>query len=312
MRSTLFATWRGILLGLIVLDGFGGTPGEAATLRWKFQPGETLRYAMDQKTMTSARFSGGQELKDTLTQSLTLSWAVNTMNPDGSANIVQTIERVVDKADGPFGKYEFDSKAGKEPEGPIAASRVPLFKALIGAPIAFKLSPQGEPSEVKVPEKLTEALKQAGPAAAAAAQLFSEEGLKNLILQTSLIVPADDLSPGKTWSHQRKETMPGVGIMILDTTFTYQGTDPKTGLDSIAQESKLNLLPPDDAKDNFPLKVKSQDSKGVLHFDNAAGHLVDSELNEKSAFSTSLNNIEVLRVTETTTNRKLVEDEKPK
>jgi hypothetical protein len=312
MRSIGFATWRGILLGLLMVTGSGGTTGEAATLRWKFKPGETLRYLMDQKTVTTARFSGGQELKDTLTQSITLNWAVSAVNPDGSASLVQTIEQVVDRADGPFGKYEYDSKAGKEPEGPIAASRVPLLKALIGTPIAFKMSPLGEPSEVKVPEKLTEVLKQAGPAAAAAAQLFSEEGLKNMILQTTLIVPDDDLTAGKTWSRQRKESMPGIGVMILDTTFTYQGTDPKTGLDLIAREARINLLPPEDAKDNFPLKIKSQDSKGVIHFDSAAGRLVDSEANEKSAFSTSLNNIEVLRMTETTTSRKLIENGKPK
>jgi hypothetical protein len=312
MRSIFFSAGRWSLVVLLVLAGSGGRTLEAASLRWKFKPGETLRYAMDQKTVTTAKFPGGQELKNTLSQTIALRWDVKSVSPDGTADLVQTIEQVVDRADGPLGKYEYDSKVGKEPEGPIAASRVPLFKALIGAPIAFKISAQGEPSEVKVPEKLTQSLKEAGPAAAAAGQLFSEEGLKSLILQTTLIVPRDDLAPGKTWSRQTKEAMPGVGTMSLDTTFTYQGPDPKTGLEIIAQLTKVDLQPPPDAKDNFPLKVKSQDSKGVVHFDSAAGHFIDSQSKEKIEISAMVNNMEIIQLTETETARKLVNEGTPK
>ena len=47
-----------------------------------------------------------------------------------------------------------DSKDAKEPEGLIASARIPLFKALLGAPIAFTMSPRGEPSGVRVPDQV--------------------------------------------------------------------------------------------------------------------------------------------------------------
>ena len=150
MRCTMFSALRWGLLGLLVLAGPGGAAVEAATLRWKFKPGETLRYSMDQKTVTTAKFPGGQELKNMLMQTLELSWAVKEVRDDGTAELVQTIERVVDKADGPIGKFEYDSKSGQEPQGPIAASRVPLFKAMVGAPITFKINAQGEPVGTRI------------------------------------------------------------------------------------------------------------------------------------------------------------------
>ncbi len=312
MRYTMFSALRWGLLGLLVLAGPRGAASTAATLRWKFKPGETLRYSMDQKTVTTAKLPGGQELTNTLMQTLELSWSVKEVRDDGTAELVQTIERVVDKADGPLGKFEYDSKSGQEPQGPIAASRVPLFKAIVGAPITFKMNAQGEPSDVKVPEKLTRSLREAGPAAAAASQLFSEEGLKSLILQTTLVVPKEDLAQGKTWNRQTIETMPAIGTLILDTTFTYQGTDTQNGqkVEKIDQATKIDLQPAADAGNtNFPLKVKSQDSQGVVHFDSDTGHLVDSQMNEKVELSASIMNMEITQVTETSTVRKLVKDE---
>jgi Family of unknown function (DUF6263) len=312
MRCTMFSALRRGLLGLIVLAGPGGASAEAVTLRWKFKPGETLRYSIDQKSVTTAKLPGGQELKNALMQTLELSWSVKEVRDDGTAELVQTIERVVDKTDGPLGKFEYDSKSGQEPRGPIAATRVPLFKAMVGAPITFKINAQGEPSDVKVPERLTRSLREAGPAAAAAGQLFSEEGLKGLILQTSLVVPKEDLSEGRTWNRQTKETMPAVGTLVLDTTFTYQGTDTQNGrkVEKIGQVTKIDLQPPADAGNiNFPLKVKSQDSRGVVHFDSDAGHLADSRMDETVELTASIMDMEVTQVTETSTVRKLVKDE---
>ena len=307
--------------GLVVLlafaglgFGFGfGSGAEAATLRWKFKPGETLRYTIDQKITTTAKLPGGQELKNSLIQTVEMSWSVKSVNEDGSAELTQTFDRVLDKVDGPFAKYEYDSKSGKEPEGPIAAARLPLFKAMLGTPITFKMNAQGEPSGFQVPEKLTQTLREAGPSAAAAGALFSEEGLKSMILQTTVVLPKDDLAPGKSWTRQTKESVPAIGTMTLDTTFTYDGPDDAEGrkLEKIGQTTKVDIKPPADAKAEaaFPLKIKSQDSKGVIHFDNDAGHLVHLQLNDKIERVATIMNMEINEVTETSTTRKLVKDE---
>src|SRR5690242_15955966 len=53
-RIALLSALRWGLVGL-VLAGMGGPAARGATLRWKFRPGETLHYVMDQKTVTTAK-----------------------------------------------------------------------------------------------------------------------------------------------------------------------------------------------------------------------------------------------------------------
>jgi hypothetical protein len=104
--------------------------------------------------------------------------------------------------------------------------------------------------------------------------------------------------------------MPPGFTKTRDTTYTYQGADPRTGLEIIAQLTKFDIQPPPDAKDN--IKVKSQDSKGLLHFDSAAGHLLDSQSEEKIEISSTINDIKILWLIETETTRKLVNEGTPK
>lgn len=308
MRSTRFSAWHWGLFGLIALAGPGVATADAATLRWKFRPNETLRYAIETRTVLSDKFANGQELKTTTTQAVEMSWAVRSVNADGSAEMTLTIDRVADKVDGPRGKIEFDSKSGQEPQGAIAGSLANLYKSVIGQAIPFRLSARGEPSGLKVPEKMADSLRQAGPAAAASSPLFSEEGLRNLIGLTTLVVPQEDLAAGKTWNHEEKQTAPDGTTLTLATTYTYQGTEAVAGrpADAIAQATRIDIVPPAQAKDQFPLKIKAQDSRGVTHFDNEAGRLIDARVVTKIDQSLSLNGLEMPQSRETTNTVRLL------
>jgi hypothetical protein len=319
--------WGLLGLGLVVLSGIGG-PAPAArggTLRWKFKPGEMLHYTMDQKTVTIAKLPGGQEIKTTLAQTIEMTWAVKSVDPKGQAELTQTINRIRDQVDATVGSYTYDSRDAKEPEGLIAAARIPLFKALIDAPIGFTMSPQGEPGDVRIPDKVTQALRDVGPAAAGAGALFAEGGLKEMITQASLIVPQDDLSPGKTWTRQVKNVVPPLGTVVIDSTYRYDGPVPNAGPDTvkIGLATKVEIQPQAEgdagagagANANANgLKIRSQKSQGTYTFDNAAGHILDSNLSEvievgatiKVGLGAAAKGMELTQTTETTTIRKLV------
>jgi hypothetical protein len=311
----------GLLALGLVLAGTGGPDARGATLRWKFKPGETLHYTMDQKTVTTAKLPGGQEIKTRLNQTIEMSWAVKSVDESGTSEMVQTLERIRDQVEAPVGSFIFDSKEPKEPEGLIAAARVPLFKALLGAPIAFKMSPLGEPSNVRVPEKVAQALRDLGPATAGAGAMFSEEGLREMITQASLILPQDDVAEGKTWTRQTKNVVPPLGTMVIDATYRYEGPAPNDGPDvaKIGLVTKVEIQPGEVADPNASgLKIRSQKSQGTYHFDIAAGHILDSNLSEIIEVGASLKvgqgagarEMEVSQSTETTTIRKLVKDER--
>ena len=163
MLKIRYSAMRRGLLGLVVLSVTAGPASVgAATLRWKFKPGETLRYSMEQKTVTTLKVPG-QQLQTTLTQTIDLSWAVKDVAADGTADVSWTIDRMRTRIESALGAFAYDSKDEKVPEGPVAAALVPTLKALVGAQFPFKINPQGELSDVKVPEKVAQDAPRCGP-----------------------------------------------------------------------------------------------------------------------------------------------------
>src|SRR5208337_3211894 len=277
----------GAILIRIVLSALAATLGIAAaqpthgaeTLRWKFKPGETLRYTMVQET-TQGMKAMGQEFKTSLNQTVDLHWSVKNVASDGVAELSQTIDRVRTKVEGPGNSFEFDSQAGKDPEGQIASLLTPMLKALVGAEFTFKMNGRGELSEIKVPQKLLDSLRKAGPAANASG-MFSEEGMKNLISQSSLTLAEGPLEKGKSWTQQAKVPVP-----MLDT--------------------KVTLEPAADS--NIAVKITSQKGTGEFAFDPQAGRVVSSRVNDKLQMSLSVMGQEIEQSTDTVTSMTLAKD----
>ena len=277
----------------------------AETLRWKFKPGETLRYTMVQET-TQGMKAQGQNIKTVLNQTVDLHWSVKNVASDGVAELSQTIDRVRTKVEGPGNSFEFDSQAGKDPEGQIAAMLTPMLKALVGAEFTFKMNGRGELSEIKVPQKLIESLRQAGPAANAGG-MFSEEGMKNLISQSSLTLAEGALEKGKSWTQQAKVPVPMLGTMVMDKTYTFDGPSSKDpGQLQILLETKVALEPAADS--NIAVKITSQKGTGDFTFDPQAGRVVSSRVNDKLQMSLSVMGQELEQSTDTLTSMTLVKD----
>lgn len=306
MRMMTRTAWRWGMAGVLVLAGLGGSTASAAALRWKFQPGETLHYIMDQNAITSFK-GGAQDIKTTTTQKIDMDWVVKEVGADGVASLTQTITRVRTKIESPFATFEYDSKAGKDPEGPVAAGLLPMLKALVGAEFSFKMSPQGELTDVKVPEGLIKALRQAGPAGGSG--MFSEDGMKNMVAESSLALPREDLEKGKSWTRHTKIPMPQIGEMLIDKTYSYEGPDPSAGKDIVRIDlaTKLDVHPM--PGNNINVEVKTQEGKGSFFFDNAAGRVSDSRVSEKVEMVFKLQNNEFTQGNETTTSMKLAPGE---
>ena len=272
--------WRWCMVGLVVVAGSGGArAGAAATLRWKLQPGETLHYVMEQKTNTAVK-GGLQEVKSTISQTIDMDWTVKEVGADGQASMTQTITRVRTRIESAAGAFVFDSNEAKDPVGPIAGNLAPLLRALVGAEFAFKMSPEGELIDIKVPEKVLESLKKTG-AVGGAAGMFSEEGMKNMVSESSLALPKEDLAKGKGWTRQTKIPMPPLGSMTLDKNYSYEGAETKDGkeLDRIKLVTKVDIqLNP---ANDLEMKIQGQDGQGTIFFDNTRGRIVESSVSEK-------------------------------
>ena len=274
---------------------------DAATLRWKFKAGEELHYQMVQKTVTAMK-ANGQDLKTTQDQTIDMTWKIGKVAEDGTAEIAQSIDRIRTKIDSAFGAFAYDSDDPKPAEGPIAAGVIPTLKALVGATFRYKMSPRGELTDVKVPEGLIQQLKESSPAAGAVG-MFSEEGLKNMIHESSLDLPVDDLAKGKAWSRQTKLPPSPVGLMSFDKTYTYEG--PADGGEKIALSSKIALEPTPGS--NLDVKLGAQEGKGDFVFDNAAGRVSNSSVTQRIEMVITVMNQQITNSTETSSSMKLVE-----
>jgi hypothetical protein len=278
---TMTRAVRGGLIGAAMFALLIGSAQAQTTLKYKFKEGEKLNYTMDQTQKQSINIIG-MEIETTMTQNMEMSWNVKSVK-DGKAQMSQTIDRIRVKMESPFAPFEFDSKDGKEPEGPLGPLLGPLFAAMAGAEFTVTMDEQGEVSETKLSEKLLETMK-ANPALQQFGGGFTEDGLKNMISQSGgSVLPKTSVKKGDTWDQKMELKQPPLGVMKLNNTYTYGGTEEKDGatLEKIDVKTEIKIEPLEDANAQIEIKVKSVETKGTMYFDNKAGRLALSTMNQK-------------------------------
>ncbi len=286
-------------VGLAVIAGWLGSVGTAgaapATLRWKFTPGEVLHYESAQTTTTKGKDPSGQEIGQTLTLTLDLTWTVKEVDPQGMARLTQTIDRIRTTATLPFGKFSFDSKEGGDATGPAG----PLFKMLVGSEFVFKMNPKGEISDIQLSEQLLANLKGDKEPAGAQGQ-FSEAGLKNMLTQMGLVLPDAAAEPGATWN--RKVPIPAGPngeTREIEQVFTDKGPDPDgKSLEAVEMATKFQPITPDP---NIPITIQTQEATGRYLFDNQAGRITTSRVVEKVDLIGKIQGKEISQSNETVT-----------
>jgi hypothetical protein len=255
------------------------------TLRWKFQPDTRQTFDMVQET-TAVPNVNGADATSTTKQTMSLTWHVKSVNDKGDAVIEQIIDRIQFRTRIPgVGDVEYDSKANKLLTGAkdplpvqsgnsILAAITPTFDGLIGAPITFTASPLGKISDVQFPDKLLAAFKNSP---IPGNDRGAEEMFKQMFNQSGAMLPEAPVNVGTKWNQSNSLQMP-FGQMKLNMTFTYLGTEVRNGgtVEKIGATPTISLV----ANPNSPIKLTIADSEvtSLLYFDNAAGQLIESNL----------------------------------
>jgi hypothetical protein len=279
-RQTRSFPWsRLLLLGLLGNLGWD-CRARADGLSWKLKPGEVLRYAVEEK-MTQASRSGEKQTKGSQTRTTNLSWNVKGVAENGDADIVLRFERVrMHIEQPPFMPFDLDSSAPKvdapDPFGSIAQQ----FRAMAGVEFTFKLKPNGTVEDVKIPENTLKTLR-AGIPDAATQNMFSEQGLKDLLSQsTPPPFPDNAVAPGSSWTSKPAKIPTPIGSVVVDKTFTTLGPDPKNpDVLLIGTETKISIEPQENA--GVSAKIQSQEGKGSLSFDMKSGRILSTRLDQK-------------------------------
>jgi hypothetical protein len=315
MRATLIGNGREALVRLtrdfgklsaalaLTVFLFGGSASQAPaeTLRWKLNPGEVLRYAMESKQVESVQVTTGRTKKSTRSNTTNLSWTVKSVSANGDAEIMLRFDRVRMRLEQPpFVPVDFDSSPNKleVPDEFEAVER--QIKALAGVELNFRLRPNGEIDDLKVPEKTLKSLRDGAPREAAGQGTISEQALKDLLLQSSPpAFPPESLEPGKSWAAKpSKIPIPGLGTLLLDKVFTFQGPDPKSPkLVVVAIESRTSLEP----AEGVTAKIRKQEGTGSLTFDTETGRIVNSRNKQKMEMIITDRGQDIIQSSDTTT-----------
>ena len=264
-------------------------------LRWKFVEGQSMAYQQSIKMQMSL----GAAMNN-MNQVIGMTWKVGKLDPDGKANLLQTVDSMKFAMDGPAGKMLYDSKQGEKIQGPAAALLNPLFDAMIGGEFKFKVTPLGDVTDVVVSEKVKQQLQQ-NPALAAMGGLFSDEGLKNMIAQSFLSFPDMPLAANTTWNKELTVKQP-FGTQTIDTTYTYGGTAMHEG----KSVEKISLKPKVSIKTNAAatvnLSVSEQSGTGEVLFDNQTGRIARMTMKQELKMDLQIGGLkqEQQTVTETT------------
>jgi Family of unknown function (DUF6263) len=299
MKSARFGVSLLCLVAVVVFSAVGSAAGAETTLRWKFEKGQKLGYALTQKTSMKMEVMG-MKTETTFTQTADMTWEVTGVDKDGNGELLQTIDRFRfhSKTQG-AGEMDIDTANAQDPAGaPEAMTK--LFRAIAGSPFKMKITPLGEISDFSVPAKVVEAFKDAGPAGA---MFGSEESLKNMAGGSLVPFPEAAIAQGKSWNGVRKMPMP-FGTMVMDTTYKLEAaTSP---IENIGLDVKVKIEP----KEGVPVEVKvtSQDTKGHFRFDNSAGILTASDLVQKMTMTLTVSGQEITQDIETTSNFELKKD----
>ena len=268
---------------------------QAQELRYKFQNGSKTAYIMEQNQSMKIPI-GGQETDIKVNMLFEVSQTVDSVDTaTGTAKLKQKYDRVKMSIKGPI-EMEYDSKGDKEPDGPLAAM-AGIFKALTNNEIKMTMTNRGEISDVKMPEKLLEELKQqSGGNADVFGNMLSEESLKHMLNQGSMVLPKEAPVAEKTvWDRNLDMKMGNMGTIKTNSKYTYAGKSG--GFDKI--DMKMDIKLESDPNAAMQINMKTKEANGTVLFDNEKGRI--QEINTKVISEMQMEPIGMMNMTQTMT-----------
>jgi hypothetical protein len=265
LRAILFAAAFGL---------FAASADAQTTLRLRFEKGKSNSYDLAQ-TMKVEQIALGQTIASVVKQSMQFTTTCDGVEDNGNGRITTRFERarMEVEAPEPIGKFAVDS-AEPAPDNPTAAKLAPMMKVLGKLEFTAVMTPRGETIDFKIPEATLKKLRGI-PGAAQIGGIFTEEGIKNAMVQNKLLLPQDKVSPGAKWTNKITTKLP-FGRLTGEMKYLYQADEGK--FQKLTFDPVLAIEPSADA--HIAIKLESQKGSGTVLFDNAAGRVQEMSLSE--------------------------------
>jgi hypothetical protein len=238
--------------------------------KYKFKPGDTLRYDLTIGTKATAKVDdkdfGGEHQ-----QIITMTWKVESVDDKGTAKIRLKVDRVKISADENKKRVEVSSDDKQEPADKAAKPLYVLAKALSKFEGFFTITDHGDIKSVTIPPEAIKAMKSVP--GAEETEAMSEKGLEATLRNNTFVLPGEPVAKGKSWKDKVEGELPGSGRYAGDVVFTYEGDATHAGLTAakFTVKSEFKITPDPKAK----IALKNVQWRGTCFFDPAAGQIAE-------------------------------------
>jgi len=255
-----------VILSSVVLVLLANPVSGQTRLQWKLHEGE--RFYLETTVRANQTLSlAGQQTKQEMENVTVVSFYVKSKGADGSLVIEQKIESIKSKAVG-----------GTAPVGNI-------FRQMEGMVFTVTYNAKMEVTKFEGYGELIKKLGGDDPVVGKQIRsLLSEDSLKHSAEEAFRFLPDAAVKPGHKWD--RKHTVPlgPLGSLNAVQGYTYDGPVEFEGknAEKISVVTSVSYQPPKGDTTGLPFRItagnlKTQDGKGTIYFDAAAGRMLQSE-----------------------------------
>ena len=298
------ATMSTKFAALFMILAVASTAPAQTTLRYKYAKGDSNTYELTQN-MKMAQNVGGNNIGTTMKQTMVMTTTVQEILPNGNAKVETKFDHVRMEMDMPgLGNVVLDSKDENPGAGnPIGAVMGGMIKTLAKVQFVATMTPLGETVDFKMPKELIDEFK-AMPGGAQMGDMFSEQGIKNMMGASGLVLPKNPINKGEGWNQKVSTKMP-MGKMDADMKYTFQGSDTSAGksLEKFGFVPNVKIAADENAAVN--IQLDSQKGEGTVLFDNAAGRVVEFNLNQVMEMTITVQNMNITSTIDQKTSMKL-------
>jgi hypothetical protein len=250
-----------MLLSVVFVLSAVADEGQKYTLRYKFHPGETIRWEVEHRSMVRATVSRDTKTTETLSNSVSV-WRVGDVQPDGAATFEHRVEWV-DMRHKLSGRDEvhYDSRTDKQP--PVGFEDAAKS---VGVPLSVvKMDAHGKVLKRKDRKKNSQAAAGSPASVAAGANWIT------------IPLPDEPVAVGHTWSLPQniEVPLPGGGIKKIKAVQQFVLEDVKTGVATIRVSTEILTLITDPAVES---QLVEREASGTVRFDIDAGRILGQEM----------------------------------
>jgi hypothetical protein len=253
------------VVAVVLLGALAGAARAQAPLEWKLRKGDHF-YLRNVTTTKQTLKALGKELPQNTEQTIVLGFSVEDQVAEGLV-LKQTIEDLTIKP---------------EKGEPVRDDKV------VGASFILTVSPKWEILKFEGYDKLIDKLAGDDAAVRQALQAtVQEDALKKSVREALAFLPDRPVKDGETWERSIEQPLGAFGTLRETRTYKLAGKEDVGGkkLDKITFTTAVDFKPGKKVE-TLPFyvlsgRMESKEAKGTIHFDAAAGRLVQGKSDQK-------------------------------